>query len=155
MMLRRDAPCLVPSSLSPWRVRRQHDVLAAVAEHGAQYGLGAAHVGIDVGGIEQRDAEVDRPVNHLARAFEVSALAEIVAAEADGGNTQARAAGGPIAWDGPVKGKRETGSHCGARAKSPQGGAAMGVRLLAGCSAKRCGPGQTRRLTGTAGARDL
>src|ERR1700693_6147300 len=28
-------------------------------------------------------------------------------------------------------------------------------RDAAGYSAKRCGPGQTRRLTGTAGARDL
>ena len=48
--------------------------------------------GIDVGGIEQRDAEVDRLVDHLARGFEIGALAEIVAAEADGGNAQAGAA---------------------------------------------------------------
>ncbi len=71
---------------------RQHDVLAAVAEHLAEDLFGAANPGIDVGGIEQRDAEVDRLVDHLARGFEVGALAEIVAAEADGGNTQAGAA---------------------------------------------------------------
>ena len=71
---------------------RQHDVLAAVAEHLAQHGLGAAHAGIDVGGVEQRDAEIDRLVDHLARGFEIGALAEIVAAEADGGNAQAGAA---------------------------------------------------------------
>ena len=71
---------------------RQHDVLAPVAKHLAENGLGAAHPGIDVGGIEQRDAEVDRPVDHLARGFEIAALAEIVAAEADRGNAQAGAA---------------------------------------------------------------
>ena len=48
--------------------------------------------GIDVGGVEQRDAEVDRLVDHLARRLEIGALAEIVAAEADGGNAQAGAA---------------------------------------------------------------
>ena len=72
--------------------RRQHDVLAAVAEHGAEHGLGAAHAGIDVGGIEQGDTEVDRLVDDLARGFQIGALAEIVAAEADGGNAQAGAA---------------------------------------------------------------
>jgi hypothetical protein len=66
--------------------RRQHDVLAAVAEHGAEHCLRAAHAGVDVGGVEQGDAEVERAVDHLARGFEVGALAEIVAAEADGGN---------------------------------------------------------------------
>ena len=71
---------------------RQHDVLAAVAEHFAEHGLRAAHAGIDVGGVEQRDAEVDRLVDHLARGFQIGALAEIVAAEADGGNAQAGAA---------------------------------------------------------------
>jgi hypothetical protein len=64
----------------------EHDVLAAVAEHGAQHGLGAAHFRIDVGGVEQGDAEVDRLVDHLARGLEVDALAEIIAAEAYGGD---------------------------------------------------------------------
>jgi hypothetical protein len=63
-----------------------------VAEHLAQHRLGAAHPGIDIGGVEQRDAEVDRLVDHLARGFEVGALAEIVAAKADSGNAQAGAA---------------------------------------------------------------
>jgi hypothetical protein len=66
--------------------RRQHDVLAPLAEHLSEHRLGTAHAGIDIGGIEQRDAEVDRLVDHLARGFEIGALAEIVAAEADGGN---------------------------------------------------------------------
>ena len=48
-------------------------------------------------------AEIDRPVNHLARGFQIGALAEIVAAETDGGNAQARAAEianlhGPFLW---------------------------------------------------------
>jgi hypothetical protein len=81
----------------------KHDILAPVAEHLAQHRLGAAHSRIDVGGIEQRDAEVDRPVNHLARGFEIGALAEIVATETNGGNAEAGAAEianlhGPTLW---------------------------------------------------------
>ena len=71
---------------------RQHDVLAAVPEHFAEHGLRAAHPGIDVGGVEQRDPEVDRLVDHLARGFQIGALPEIVAAETDRGNAQAGAA---------------------------------------------------------------
>src|SRR6266702_444243 len=70
----------------------EDDMLAAIAEHLAQYGLRTAAPGIDVSGVEQRHAEIDRLVDHLARGFEVGALAEIVAAEADGGNPQAGAA---------------------------------------------------------------
>jgi hypothetical protein len=62
------------------KFRRQHDVLAPVAEYLSKHRLRTAHARIDVGGIEQRDAEVDRLVDHLARGFEVGALAEIVAA---------------------------------------------------------------------------
>ena len=108
---------------------RQHDVLAAVAEHFAQHGLGAAHAGIDVGGIEQRDAEVDRLVDHLARGFEIGALAEIVAAEADGGDTQAGAAEianlhGSILWSG-----REAGSYCDPAARGRKMRMLRGDRL--------------------------
>src|SRR5262249_28281047 len=85
--------------------RREHDVLGAVAEHGAHYGLRAAHTGVDIGGVEQGDAEIDRLVDHLARGLQIGALAEIVAAETDGGNTQAGAAEitnlhGWILWEG-------------------------------------------------------
>ena len=49
----------------------EHDVLALVAEHLAHRGLRAAAIAVDVGGVEQRDAEVDRLVDHLARAFDI------------------------------------------------------------------------------------
>jgi hypothetical protein len=63
-------------------------------------------------------------VNHLARGFEIGALAEIVAAEADGGNTQAGAAEIAnlhelILWWG-----REVGSYCDSCATTPQGAGA-------------------------------
>ena len=72
--------------------RREYDVLAAITEHFTQHGFRAAASGIDVGGVEQRDAKVDRLVNDLARCFQVGALAEVVAAEADSRHAQARAA---------------------------------------------------------------
>lgn len=70
----------------------QHDVLAAVAEHGAEHRLRTALAGIDVGGVEQRDTEIDRAVDHLARRLQIGALAEIIAAEPDRRYAQARAA---------------------------------------------------------------
>ena len=54
--------------------------------------LGAAAIAVDVGGVEQGDADVERLVDHLAGAFDVEALAEIVAAETDCGHAQAGAA---------------------------------------------------------------
>ena len=96
----------------------------------AEHGLRAAHARIDVGGVEQRDAEVDRLVDHLARGFEIGALAEIVAAEADGGNAQAGAAEianlhGSILWGAYERGRIVARAPC-----SPQGAAyrAAGAR---------------------------
>src|SRR6266702_426827 len=71
---------------------REHDVLATVAEHGAQHRFRAALAGIDVGGVEQGDSEIDRLVDHLARGLEIDALAEIVAAKADSGDAQTASA---------------------------------------------------------------
>jgi hypothetical protein len=71
---------------------REHDVLAAIAQHLAEYGLGAAHSGIDVGSVEQRDAEIDGLVDHLSRGLEIGALAKIIAAKTDGRDAQAGAA---------------------------------------------------------------
>src|SRR3546814_20136834 len=62
---------------------RQHDVLAARAEDLAHLRLGAAHVAIGIGGVEQGDAEIECLVDHLARGFEIEAHLEIVAAETD------------------------------------------------------------------------
>jgi len=71
-------------------LRRQHDLLAPVAEHLAHQRLRAAALAVDVGGVEERDAEVDRLVDDLARRLEVEAAAEVVAAEADDRDPQAR-----------------------------------------------------------------
>ena len=47
---------------------------------------------IDVGGVEQRDAEIERLVDHLARRLEIDAATEVVAAETDRRHAQARCA---------------------------------------------------------------
>ncbi len=70
----------------------EHDILATLAEHVPQHGFRAAAPCVDVGGVEQRDPEVDGFVDDLARGLGVGALAEIVAADADGGDAQAGAA---------------------------------------------------------------
>src|SRR6185369_4702590 len=82
------------------KFRRQHDVLAAVAEDLAETGLRASLVAVDVGGVEQGDAEIERLVDDLARGFEIDAPAEIVAAETDAGYEQARSAKIALFHDG-------------------------------------------------------
>ena len=71
-------------------LRRQHDVLAALAEDLAEEALRAAALAIDVGGVEERDAEIERLVDDLAGRLEVDAAAEIVAAETDERHPKAR-----------------------------------------------------------------
>ena len=61
---------------------RQHDVLAPWAEDLAELLLRAAAIAVDVGGVEQRNAGLDRAVDDLARGVDPH-RAEIVAAEAD------------------------------------------------------------------------
>ena len=51
-----------------------------------------AAVAVDVGGVEQRDARVERAMHDALRRLEVDAAAEVVAAEADQRDAQARAA---------------------------------------------------------------
>jgi hypothetical protein len=48
----------------------------------------SASVAVDVGGVEQRDAGIERRVHDLAGLVLVEAAAEIVAAEADRGDFQ-------------------------------------------------------------------
>jgi hypothetical protein len=69
--------------------RRQHDVLAACTQNLAQNLFRAAFVAVDIGGVDQRDAEIERAMNDKARAFEIGAAAEIIGAEADEGNLDA------------------------------------------------------------------
>src|SRR6185437_8470826 len=123
--------------------RCQHDVLAPVAEDSAQHGLRAAHVGIDVGGIEQRDAEVERLVDHLARGLEVDALAEIVAADADRGDAQAGAAEiANLHEDSPVS-RKEAERRVLWRALTP---AARRVRTTLPHAARLAEGGGSKRL---------
>ena len=62
---------------------------AVVAEDLAHHRFGPAAVAVGVGGVEQRDAEIERLVDHRARGVDVDAAAEVVAAEADGRDAQA------------------------------------------------------------------
>ena len=108
-------------------------------------------LGIDVGGVEQRDAEVDRLVDHLARGFQIGALAEIVAAEPDRGHAQAGAAEiailhGSILWGVSTKGAAIVARVPLARKVRVLPRLAPGDAAKSLCSKKRCGPGQTRRL---------
>ena len=66
-------------------LRREDDAVAPVAEDLADELLARAH-GVDVGGVEERDARVERGVDHRARLREVGARAEVVAAESDDGD---------------------------------------------------------------------
>ena len=71
----------------------QHHLVAAALECGAEALLGAAVWGaVDVGGVEQGDSRVERRVHDLAGAVDVELAAEVVAADADDGDGQARIA---------------------------------------------------------------
>ena len=63
---------------------REHDAVAAALEHLADEPLGRAVAAVDVRGVEERDAGVERRVDHGAGPGEVQPAAEVVAAEADG-----------------------------------------------------------------------
>jgi len=71
---------------------REHDVLAPVAEALAQILLGAAALAVDIRGVEQRDAEIERPVHDLARRRKIEPAAEIVATQPDQRDLQAGSA---------------------------------------------------------------
>jgi hypothetical protein len=76
----------------------QHDLVAAALERGAQTFLGGTARGaVDVGGVEQGDAGVERGVDDLAGAVGVQFAAEVVASDADHGDDQARGAQPPVA----------------------------------------------------------
>jgi hypothetical protein len=62
------------------------------AQHLRQDRLGAPASAMDVGAIEEADAQIERLVNDRARRREIERTAEIVAAEPDRGHKQARLA---------------------------------------------------------------
>src|SRR4029077_14454465 len=74
------------------KLGRQYDILAARAQNFAQNFFRAASVAVDIGSVDQRNAEIERAVNDWTRGFEIGAAAEIVGAEADEGNLDARIA---------------------------------------------------------------
>ncbi len=69
-----------------------HEVVAAPLERLAEQLLAGALAAVDVGGVEQRDADVLGGVEDVADAVEVDPAAERVAADADGADHQARVA---------------------------------------------------------------
>ena len=64
-------------------LRRENDVVAPPFEHPSEQILASAAVAVDVGGVEQRHALVERRVDDRTRPFQVDTAAEVVAAEAD------------------------------------------------------------------------
>ena len=63
-------------------LRREHDAVAPALEHLADVRLARA-LGVDVRRVEERDALLERGIDHGARLLEVAAPAEVVRAEAD------------------------------------------------------------------------
>ena len=78
-------------------LRREHDLVAPAGERAADDLLAAAPVAVDVRGVEERDARVERGVDHRARSLLVDPAAEVVAAEADDGHLEIGAAEPPRA----------------------------------------------------------
>jgi hypothetical protein len=64
-------------------LRREHHLVPAAREHLAESELRTAVLAVHLGGVEERDAGVDRRVDHRARPLQVDAAAEVVAAQAD------------------------------------------------------------------------
>jgi hypothetical protein len=62
---------------------RQHDPVAASAKRISEQALALARPAVAVGGVEERDADVDGGVDDRLRPGLVEATAEVVAAEAD------------------------------------------------------------------------
>ncbi len=67
----------------------ENDVLAPLTKDLSEAGFRSASLAIDVGGVEQRDAEIDGAMDDLARRFEIDAAAEVIAAEANAADAQA------------------------------------------------------------------
>ena len=86
-------------------LRRQHDLVAAAGERAADDLLAAAAVAVDVGGVEERDARLERGVDHRPRRGLVDPAAEVVAAEPDDGHLEVGAAQAARAHPGTLVGR--------------------------------------------------
>ena len=80
------ALCAVAHRLPP--LRREHDPLASPLQRTADQLFAPALAAVDVRGVEERDAGVDRGVDHRERRVLVDTAAEVVAPEADDGNLE-------------------------------------------------------------------
>jgi hypothetical protein len=72
--------------------RGEDQVLAAVAQRYAEQGLGPAAIAIDIGGVEEVDAGLDRRIDHGPGLSKVEPSSEIVAPKAKRRNHEAGAA---------------------------------------------------------------
>ncbi len=77
--------------------------------------MAAAEAAIDVRGVEQRDAEIERLVHDPARGFEIDASAEIVAAQSDDGDLQSRASEPALLHDGSSLSVKAWRTACASR----------------------------------------
>ena len=66
---------------APAELRGEHDLVAPTVEDLAEEALAVAPVPVHLGGVEERDPDVQRGVDHGARGVEVDPAAEVVAAE--------------------------------------------------------------------------
>src|SRR5208282_1035106 len=69
---------------------RDDDLATAISERLAEQLFGAAPVAVYVGGVEQRDAVVERLMHHRARLLRVASHAKVVASQSDGRNLESR-----------------------------------------------------------------
>src|SRR5205085_5854638 len=67
-------------------LRREQDAVAPALEHAPEQLLTAPAVAVDVGGVEEADALVERRVDDRTRLLQADAAADVVAAEADDGD---------------------------------------------------------------------
>ncbi len=76
----------------PCELRREDDLIPPSLEDLAEQSLAATAVPVDLGGVEKRDACVERSIDDGARLVETEAATEVVAAEADARDAAARCA---------------------------------------------------------------
>src|SRR5438270_6050008 len=69
---------------------RQHDAFAILAQDLPEDAFRTATISVDVGGIEERDAHLERFVNDFAGGLQVDAKAEIIAAQPNDRDFRAR-----------------------------------------------------------------
>ena len=103
---------------------REHDLVPAAREHLAEGELGPAVLAVGFGGVEERDARVDRRVDHRAGPLQVEAAAEVVAAEADHRDEQPGVTEGSIAHGRHHTDARRTSRTAAWRRRGRRAGAA-------------------------------